>query len=205
MSDHIYRIKAIGEWGLGSDLECVGHDKDTCALQSWWENVGEGLLDLKALDIPILVRAEWNNSDEPTIVLAAVDPATAVGVFDIAKHLREAHDTLHQFADRIDEFVWGELDAVLNPDSWDTTAADPAVTITWDGSDEVLGEIARLFPTSTLYPHTHIQGRNAFGDIRIVDYARYPKTGSAGILVLGGRIRIEGDSFAILPPKEEQS
>ncbi len=77
--------------------------------------------------------------------------------------------------------------------------------ITWDGSDEVLGEIARLFPTSTLYPHTHIQGRNAFGDIRIVDYARYPKTGSAGILVLGGRIRIEGDSFAILPPEEVPS
>lgn len=198
MSDHIYRIKAIGEWGLGSDLECVGHDKDTCALQSWWENVGEGLLDLKALDIPILVRAEWNNSDEPTIVLAAVDPATAVGVFDIAKHLREAHDTLHQFADRIDEFVWGELDAVLNPDSWDTTAADPAVTITWDGRGKTLAAIREHLPADWVADigeeSTLILSPQ--GDYDAMSFTEVGEN---------WRIRIEGDSFAILPPKEEQS
>lgn len=154
MSDHILHITEVTKYGTEYDLECVGHDKKTCNLQTWWFNEWDDLLKLDPIDIPIPVRAEWNNSNEPTIVLAA---------------------------------------------------AEPAVTITWDGSDEVLGEIARLFPTSTLYPHTHIQGRNAFGDIRIVDYARYPKTGSAGILVLGGRIRIEGDSFAILPPEEVPS
>jgi len=105
MSDHILHITEVTKYGTEYDLECVGHDKKTCNLQTWWFNEWDDLLKLDPIDIPIPVRAEWNNSDEPTIVLAAVEPA---------------------------------------------------VTITWDGSDEVL-------------------------------------------------IRIEGDSFAILPPEEVQS
>lgn len=155
MSDHIYRIKAIDGWGLGSDLECVGHDKDTCALQSWWENVDVGLLDLKALDIPIPVRAEWNNSDEPTIVLAAVEPA---------------------------------------------------VTITWDGSDEAFDAIVEALPHGMGVLFDDIDADELDEPMPALQLREISsKFPTRGFIVPMGRIRIEGGSFAILPPEGEQS
>lgn len=70
MSDHILHITEVTKYGTEYDLECVGHDKKTCNLQTWWFNEWDDLLKLDPIDIPIPVRAEWNNSDEPTIVLA---------------------------------------------------------------------------------------------------------------------------------------
>lgn len=152
MSDHILHITEVTKYGTEYDLECVGHDKKTCNLQTWWFNEWDDLLKLDPIDIPIPVRAEWNNSDEPTIVLAA---------------------------------------------------AEPAVTITWDGTDAAHGAIEELLrPLGVTIllddidadeldePMPALQLRNIS--------SAFP---TVGFITPMGSIRAEGDSFAILPPE----
>ena len=144
MSDHILHITEVTKYGTEYDLECVGHDKKTCNLQTWWFNEWDDLLKLDPIDIPIPVRAEWNNSDEPTIVLAA---------------------------------------------------AEPAVTITWDGSDHAAKAINDALPDGAAASPAET---SVYGHLGIKSAGDHPRYAS---IEADWRIRIEGDGFAILPPE----
>lgn len=75
--DHLLHVKIEAEGCLVLRVKCIGHNEESCNLQSWVEANGpEGLItdDIPENAFPAPLRTEWDNSEAPTLHYAPQHP-----------------------------------------------------------------------------------------------------------------------------------